>query len=144
MANKLDYEPVAVMDITYDLDNQLRNINTSIMQDESMSLKDKFRQMRDFVMEWIDRFKRKEAKQMEIQNFKTNCALKFIGMMKKWLGNWDLKQEYLVGLRKEFAVKNNDINDALKKVEEAKLCQDCEGRVRSVLTSIGELYHSVE
>jgi hypothetical protein len=30
-------------------------------------------------------------------------------MMKKWLDNWTLKQEYLVGLRKEFAVDSRTL-----------------------------------
>jgi hypothetical protein len=32
--------------------------------------------------------------------FKTKCIRKFVEMMKLWLDNWTLKQEYLVNLRK--------------------------------------------
>lgn len=35
--------------------------------------------------------------------FKTNCIRKFVAMMKRWLDNWTLKQEYLVSLREEFS-----------------------------------------
>lgn len=43
---------------------------------------------------------------MKITDFKTECIKKFIKMMQKWLENWELKQEYLVSLRTEFAIES--------------------------------------
>lgn len=36
--------------------------------------------------------------------------------MKKWLDNWTLKQEYLVGLRKEFAGNSIAFESILEKI----------------------------
>lgn len=44
-----------------------------------------------------------EEYEKQIQ-FKTKCIKTFVAKMKKWLGNWELKQEYLVNLRKAFAL----------------------------------------
>lgn len=60
--------------------------------------------MRDFLLEWINRFRKKDEEQKEIIRFKTKCVHNFIEKMKKWLDNWTLKQEYLVGLRDEFSM----------------------------------------
>jgi hypothetical protein len=38
-------------------------------------------------------------------------------MMKKWLDNWTLKQEYLVGLRKEFAAHSIAFESVLEKTK---------------------------
>ena len=35
----------------------------------------------------------------KLGEFKTKCVKQFINHMKKWLNNWELKQEYLVNLR---------------------------------------------
>ncbi len=40
--------------------------------------------------------------------------------MKKWLNNWELKQEYLVNLRKEYAA----ITLAINKLLEEMACKD--------------------
>lgn len=74
------------------------------MQNESMDAKEKGKAMRDFLLEWINRFKKKDEEQEEIIKFKTLCVQNFIEKMKKWLDNWTLKQEYLVRLRDEFSM----------------------------------------
>jgi hypothetical protein len=33
--------------------------------------------------------------------------------MKKWLRNWELKQEYLVNLRSEFVLKNTEVKSLI-------------------------------
>lgn len=38
-------------------------------------------------------------------------------MMKKWLDNWTLKQEYLVGLRKGFAADSIALESILEQVK---------------------------
>ena len=57
-----------------------------------MDSKEKGKAMRDFLMEWINRFKKKDEEQKEIIKFKTKCVHNFIEKMKKWLDNWTLKQ----------------------------------------------------
>ena len=116
LASSLTFEPISIMSITYDLESEIKNINTTLIQDKEMSMIDKSRQMRDFLMEWMEKFKKKEKEQKDVIEFKTKCIRKFVEMMKKWLGNWDLKQEYLVGLRKQFAVQNNDVDAKLKAI----------------------------
>lgn len=54
--------------------------------------------------------------------FKTKCIRKYVGMMKKWLDNWTLKQEYLVSLRKQFAIDMQDIYGMLHKFYNEDLC----------------------
>lgn len=62
--------------------------------------------MRDFLLEWMERFKRKDQEQQNLIQFKTKCVINFIEKMKKWLDNWTLKQEYLVNLRNEFTFES--------------------------------------
>jgi len=50
---------------------------------------------------------------MKITDYKTECIKKYIKMMQKWLENWELKQEYLIGLRNEFVVYSGQINGIL-------------------------------
>ena len=38
--------------------------------------------------------------------FKTKCIRQYVTEMKNYLNNWELKQEYLVNLRKEFVLDN--------------------------------------
>jgi hypothetical protein len=42
----------------------------------------------------------------KLSEFKTKCIRQFIHHMKKWLANWELKQEFLVNLRHQFAIEN--------------------------------------
>jgi L-amino acid N-acyltransferase YncA len=64
-----------------------------------MSIKEKERGMRDFVLKMHDAYQKKEGEIHKALDFKTKCIIKFVDMMKKWLDNWTLKQEYLVSLR---------------------------------------------
>lgn len=43
----------------------------------------------------------------KVIEFRTKCIHRFIENMKKWLNNWEFKQEFLVNLRKEFAYDSN-------------------------------------
>lgn len=76
------------------------------MQNDELSPKEKSRKMRDFLLEWMERFKRKDQEQQNLIQFKTKCVINFIEKMKKWLDNWTLKQEYLVNLRNEFTFES--------------------------------------
>ncbi len=42
-------------------------------------------------------------------DFKTKCIMTFVENMKKWLSNWELKQEYLKNLRMEHIYNHNKI-----------------------------------
>ena len=53
-----------------------------------------------------------------LTDFKTKCIRRFVEYMKKWLNNWELKQEFLVNLRKEFIVQNVNMHQALSTMEE--------------------------
>jgi hypothetical protein len=55
-----------------------------------------------------------DDEQKDLMAFKTKCVHNFIEKMKKWLDNWTLKQEYLVGLRDQFALDTAQINLRLK------------------------------
>ena len=51
--------------------------------------------------------------------FKTKCISQYVTEMKNYLTNWELKQEYLVNLRKEFALDHDLLLHHLQKAKEA-------------------------
>ena len=122
MASSLTYEPLSITCLTNDLEDQLREVNRNLVQNETMDAKEKGKAMRDFVLEWINRFKKKDEEQKEVIRFKTKCVLNFIEKMKKWLENWTLKQEYLVGLRDEFSMNTEKIK---KLIADLAACHSC-------------------
>lgn len=64
----------------------------------------------------MDKFQKKDAEMFKLNEFKTKCALTFIEKMKKWLNNWELKQEYLVNLKKDYAAINLSVSKLLKEM----------------------------
>lgn len=50
--------------------------------------------------------------------FRTKCVRQFVEHMKKWLSNWELKQEFLSNLRKEFAADAALLLQAIDRVAE--------------------------
>jgi hypothetical protein len=69
--------------------------------------------MREFVASAMGKFKKKDLELLKLNEFKTKCITTFIGKMKKWLNNWELKQEYLVNLKKEFVATTYNLRNAL-------------------------------
>ena len=59
LASGVDYEPITITCITNDLEEQLKNVNKSLIQREDIDAKEKSKMMRDFLMEWMNRFKKK-------------------------------------------------------------------------------------
>jgi hypothetical protein len=71
----------------------------------------------------------------KLVDFKTNCIRQFVGYMKRWLSNWELKQEFLVNLRSEFAIKNTMMHQALA---------DLRSRDEGTLWEVEEVYARIE
>ena len=71
-----------------------------------MSLEEKGKHMNDFIKEVIGFFRMKDKECNDIITFKTKCIKTFVQHMTSWLSNWELKQEYLKNLRKEFGTKS--------------------------------------
>lgn len=80
-------------------------------------------------------FLTQDDEQKELMAFKTKCMQKFIEKMKKWLDNWSLKQEYLVGLRDQFALDTVQINSWLKELSTHSFCESC-SKMRPTITSL--------
>lgn len=59
LASSLSYEPLQIQCITADIDSKLREVNKTIIQKEEISIKDKEILMRDFLLEAIDKFKKR-------------------------------------------------------------------------------------
>jgi hypothetical protein len=59
LASSLTYEPLNITCLTNDLEEQMKDINITLIQNETMELKDKAKAMRDFLLLWITRFKKK-------------------------------------------------------------------------------------
>jgi hypothetical protein len=81
-------------------DDSLKSVNKNIMQNNEISLEEKNKIMRDFVLKMHEVYQKKDNELQKAFTFKTKCIVKFVDMMKKWIDNWTLKQEYLVNLRK--------------------------------------------
>lgn len=77
-------------------------------------------------------------------NFKTKCVQNFIQKMKKWLDNWTLKQEYLVGLRDQFAMDSLRMNDLITQLSSQSFCQECSSSSKPILANIVEVYSKIE
>ena len=52
--------------------------------------------------------------------FRTKCIKQYIREMKNYLTNWELKQEYLVNLGKEFVYDNQKVKECLDKLKSLK------------------------
>lgn len=74
-------------------------------------------------------------------SFKTKCIRQFVGQMKKWLNNWELKQEYLVNLRREFTA---DSNAFLNKIEDIHRKIDGRQDLVEEFSTIKDLFHKIE
>jgi hypothetical protein len=70
------------------------------MQNNEIGLEEKNKIMRYFVLKMHEVYQKKDNELQKAFTFKTKCIIKFVDMMKKWIDNWTLKQEYLVNLRK--------------------------------------------
>ena len=46
-------------------------------------------------------------------DFKTRCIRQFVAYMKRWLNNWELKQDFLINLRKDFGIENANMHQTL-------------------------------
>lgn len=91
MASSLEYLPVSFSQITRELVEEMKNVNKIVMFDRDISLGDKFKAMRDFMVKSMDRFKTKviainiqDEEMVKLAEFKTKCIIKFIEAMKKW------------------------------------------------------------
>lgn len=94
----------------------MKVLNTSIINNKDKTATEKNVRMRDFILYAMDKFQKKDAEMFKLNEFKTKCALTFIGKMKKWLNNWELKQEYLVNLKKDYAAINLAVSKLLKEM----------------------------
>lgn len=72
--------------------------------------------MRDFVLDAMGKFRKKDEEMGKVNEFRVKCIRAYIEKMKKWLGNWEFKQEFLVGLRKEFACDAEMMMEGLAKL----------------------------
>lgn len=52
----------------------------------------------------------------EMNRLKTESIIKFVKMMQKWVENFELKEEHLGSLRKEFVVDSQEIDKTLGRV----------------------------
>lgn len=59
LASSLEYQPLNILCITENLEDQIKTMNRMLIQNEEMSLKDKSKALRDFLIEWMNRFKKK-------------------------------------------------------------------------------------
>lgn len=78
----------------------MRILNKNLIQNGTLPVEQKEREMRDFVLKSINYFKNKDIEMAKIGEFKTKCIRQYVSKMKRWLGNWELKQEFLGNLRK--------------------------------------------
>jgi predicted nuclease with TOPRIM domain len=86
-----------------------------------------------------------DAEIVRLCEFKTKCIRQFISNMKKWLNNWELKQEFLVNLRNEFLVENENyhkLEDELEEVmdRERLEVENCLKELKKTYTKLEENY----
>jgi hypothetical protein len=62
------------------------------MQNQEAPLIDKCRRLRDFLLEVMEKYKKKDVEIEKLMQFKTKCIVNFVEKMKMWLNNWELKQ----------------------------------------------------
>jgi hypothetical protein len=60
--------------------------------------------------------------------------------MQKWLDNWTLKQEYLVGLRNQFSVDTIKLKELINEIASNRFCEECIPILRSLHENIEEIY----
>jgi hypothetical protein len=59
LANDIDYEPVPFTHIEDELLEEMKNINKSILQETNIDVTIKSKLMRDFILQVIEKFKKK-------------------------------------------------------------------------------------
>jgi hypothetical protein len=69
----------------------------------------------------------------KVTDFKTMCIRTFIERMQKWVNNWELKQDYLVRLRKESVIVFGRIRAGIGRLKNLKVCPQC----RFIMGEIG-------
>lgn len=77
-------------------------------------------------------------------DFKTKCIRQFVSHMKKWLGNWELKQEYLGNLRREFVLDSRIAHQHLLQLVQVQICSGCASTVASLADEIEESFIKIE
>jgi hypothetical protein len=78
----------------------------------------------------------KDLEMSKLGEFKTKCVKQFIAQMKKWLNNWELKQEFLVNLRNEFAIENENMHREINEMMEESICQNNDESLHKGLRAI--------
>lgn len=142
LASTIDYEPRPFAQLEAQLMEELRTVNRKILQEEG-DAEEKLKAMRDFLLKAIGRFKQKDSELGKLNEFKTKCIRQFVGSMKKWLNNWELKQEYLVNLRAEFAVDSQLMREKLDWRGET-CCKQCGWEAEEWFTAIRDCYNKIE
>jgi hypothetical protein len=142
LASTIDYEPRPFAQLEAQLMEELRTVNRKILQEEG-DAEEKLKAMRDFLLKAIGRFKQKDSELGKLNEFKTKCIRQFVGSMKKWLNNWELKQEYLVNLRSEFAVDSQLMREKLEWKGEV-CCKQCGWESEEWFTAIRDCYNKIE
>lgn len=56
--------------------------------------------------------------------------------MKRWLNNWEFKQEFLVNLRKEFAHDSMQLMEILEKIKDSPIDEGLLGRMKELANKI--------
>lgn len=69
------------------------------------------------MLDAMGKFKKKDEEMGKVNEFRVKCIHQYIEKMKKWLGNWEFKQEFLVALRKEFVCESEEMLDGLARLE---------------------------
>ena len=77
----------------------------------------------------------------KVVEFRAKCIRTYVSNMKKWLNNWELKQEYLVNLRKEFALDHDLLLHHLQKAKEA--ANAANQPLSDALQAVGDHYAKV-
>lgn len=72
----------------------------------------------------------------KVIEFRTKCIHNFIEHMKRWLNNWEFKQEFLVNLRKEFAYDSGLLIEIFENTKDRPFEEFTLGRMKELVNKI--------
>lgn len=91
-----------------DMEHVLRDISS-----QRFTVEEKCEKMKEFVEASFRKFKRKDDELVLVVQDKTDAILTFVEKMRMWVANYEIKRDFLGGLRKEFVADSTELSELI-------------------------------
>ena len=91
-----------------DMEHVLHDISS-----QRFTVEEKCEKMKEFVEASFRKFKRKDDELVLVVQDKTDAILTFVEKMRMWVANYEIKRDFLGGLRKEFVADSTELSELI-------------------------------